>query len=268
MSFNHESQSEDNEGLLSREQTTYRKPPRRSGMLWCILSIPLISLCSVIFGAWIGARFLVQPEKLCPEYVQHYSPILKDVDTSYQPVLFNGSFMKENAFRLKAGPEVDTAWASLGVHYRSIALPASEAEKSGLTPAHVQINEKYGGGFPVNVEGLHHLHCLNLVRQSLYYNYDYYHEQGKGAFVNDDNIVQYHVYIIRQQLMCTIDTGVLGQVWWDKERPQAFVDFNTEHRCKNFDAIRQWAEERQMPEAGPPDFLQRPKESDVLEAIP
>lgn len=75
--FNHESQSEDHEGLLSREQTTYPKRPRRSGMLWCILSIPLISLCSVIFGAWIGSRFLVQPGKLCPEYVQHYCMTLR-----------------------------------------------------------------------------------------------------------------------------------------------------------------------------------------------
>ncbi|KAI9640724.1 hypothetical protein NHQ30_011033 [Ciborinia camelliae] len=74
--------------------------------------------------------------------------------------------------------------------------------------------------------------------------------------------------IIRQQLMCQVDTGVLGQVWWDKSKPQAFVDFNTEHKCKNFDAIRQWAEERQLPAAGHPDFLQKPKESDVLESIP
>ncbi|QSZ36262.1 hypothetical protein DSL72_007388 [Monilinia vaccinii-corymbosi] len=186
--------------------------------------------------------------------------------------MFNGSFMKENVFRLKAGPEVDEAWASLGVDYRSFALPADEAEKSGLTSAHVQINEKYGGGFPVNLEGMHHLHCLNLVRQSLYYNYDYYHKQGKGAFANDDTIVQYHVShcldIIRQQLMCQVDTGVLGQVWWDKSKPNAFVDFNTEHRCKNFDAIRQWAEERQLPASSPEDFLQAPKESDVLESIP
>ncbi|KAJ8062858.1 hypothetical protein OCU04_008112 [Sclerotinia nivalis] len=270
--YNEVPQSEDGEGLLSHTQPKYKQSPRRNNILWYILSIPVISLLSVAFGIWIGARFVANPAKLCPSYVQHYSPILNDIDTSYQPVMFNGSFMKENVFRLKAGPEVDEAWGSLGVHYRSFALPASEAEKSGLTSAHVQINEKYGGGFPVNLEGLHHLHCLNLVRQSLYYNYDYYHEQGEGAFVNDDNVVQYHVShcldIIRQQLMCQVDTGVLGQVWWDKSKPQAFVDFNTEHKCKNFDAIRQWAEGRQMPAGGAPDFLQRPKESDVLESIP
>ena len=53
--------------------------------------------------------------------------------------------------------------------------------------------EKYGGGFPANVEGLHHLHCLNLLRQSLYYNFDYYREKGEGAFRNDDIILKYHV---------------------------------------------------------------------------
>lgn len=31
---------------------------------------------------------------------------------------------------------------------------------SGLTSAHVQRSQKYGGGYFVNVEGLHHLHCL------------------------------------------------------------------------------------------------------------
>jgi hypothetical protein len=43
---------------------------------------------------------------------------------------------------------------------RSLAVPPKEAAKSGLKPSQVQISDKYGGGFPANVEGLHHLHCL------------------------------------------------------------------------------------------------------------
>lgn len=43
---------------------------------------------------------------------------------------------------------------------RHIVVPSSLAEKSGLQPSQVQISEKYGGGYPANVEGLHHLHCL------------------------------------------------------------------------------------------------------------
>ena len=43
---------------------------------------------------------------------------------------------------------------------RALRVPAEEAAQSGLSRDQVQINPKYGGGYPANVEGLHHLHCL------------------------------------------------------------------------------------------------------------
>lgn len=74
--------------------------------------------------------------------------------------------------------------------------------------------------------------------------------------------------IIRQQLMCTVDVGVLGQVWYQPpgSSPEAFVDFNTVHKCRNFDAIRNWAEKHQLPEAKdcPADFLELPKDGDRI----
>jgi hypothetical protein len=58
-------------------------------------------------------------------------------------------------------------------------------------------------------------------------------------------------------------------VWWDPNEPKAFVDFNTDHKCKNFDAIRQWAEERQIPVNVPQDYLQPPVEGDrIYDEIP
>jgi hypothetical protein len=72
--------------------------------------------------------------------------------------------------------------------------------------------------------------------------------------------------ILRQQLMCTV--GVLGQVWYQPEgkSPEAFVDFNTVHKCRNFDAIRDWAEKNQLPDVSdiPADFLEQPKEGDRI----
>lgn len=95
---------------------------------------------------------------------------------------------------------------------RSVRIPLEDAEQSGLAADQVKINAKYGGGLPANVEGLHHLHCLvcvlypkpmlrmkytntdkNLLRQSLYYNYDYYHTRGEGPFTNNDYILRRHV---------------------------------------------------------------------------
>jgi hypothetical protein len=64
--------------------------------------------------------------------------------------------------------------------------------------------------------------------------------------------------------MCSIDTGVLGQVWVNPSKPEAFVDFNTKHTCKNFDAVRKWAELRQLPETTPVDFLEKPQPGDRI----
>jgi Mycotoxin biosynthesis protein UstYa len=64
--------------------------------------------------------------------------------------------------------------------------------------------------------------------------------------------------------MCTVDVGVLGQVWLYPDEPEAYVDFNTRHMCRNFEAIRQWAEANQLPEDIPEDFLQPPEVGDRI----
>jgi len=75
--------------------------------------------------------------------------------------------------------------------------------------------------------------------------------------------------ILRQQLMCTVDIGVLGQVWWDPSFPKPFVDFNTQHVCRNFEDVREWAEKRQLPVKVPDDFLEPPTEdTKIWDEIP
>jgi hypothetical protein len=49
--------------------------------------------------------------------------------------------------------------------------------------------------------------------------------------------------------MCNVDTGVLGQVWVaasDGGAPIAFPDFNTRHKCKNYDDVKNWAQKLQV----------------------
>lgn len=213
--------------------------------------------------------------------------------------------MNENIYRRPASPEVDAAWEALGVNCeqdyilshprprktiltkadRSLVIPESQAKQAGFRQDQVKINPKHGGGFPANVEGLHHLHCLNLVRQALWYNFDYYRALGQGAFKNEEMIVRLHVCecarssgtwiladvdtahcvdILRQQLMCKPDLGFLGQVWYNTSSPSPFVDFNTQHRCRNYQSLRQWAEVRQLPEKVAADFLQPPNAGDLI----
>ncbi|CAG8886326.1 unnamed protein product [Penicillium egyptiacum] len=252
-----DSRRESGELLLAEEDGTLwggkeTSAPACSSFAVCLLRLVALVLLFLV-GTLFGFHWRGDLDGLCSRHVSRYSTIMKEVGIQYSLHEFNGSLLKENVFRQDAGPEVDAAWESLGANYRGVRIPPEDAEQSGLATDQVKINSKYGGGFPANVEGLHHLHCLNLLRQSLYYNYDYYHAEGEGAFTNNDYIVRHHVY-----------SGVLGQVWIYPENPEPYVDFNTQHRCKNFEAIRRWAEENQLPQNPPADFLQPPSEGDRI----
>ncbi|SMR64022.1 unnamed protein product [Zymoseptoria tritici ST99CH_3D1] len=246
---------------------------RTANIGWAVLCAGLLGLT---VGIAAGVAILVvqswnTKSETCISRTAGPSPVTRDLDITYHTEQFNGSLMMENIYRLPGSPEVDAAWEALGVNYRPLRVPYDVGLEIGLSPDQVKLQKQHGGGFPANVEGLHHLHCANLVRQALYYNIDYYRDLGTGAFQNEPHIVQKHVShcldVIRQQLMCTVDIGVLGQVWFqpgDSDVPEPFVDFNTKHVCRNFDAIRQWAEERQMPEEVPDDLIQPPEPGDYI----
>jgi hypothetical protein len=88
---------------------------------------------------------------------------VNEVDPNWHTVQYNGTFFHVNAYRQPAGPEVDAAWIALGTDYRSVVIPESEAFWTGLRNDQVKVSQEYGGGFPANVEGLHHLHCLVCI---------------------------------------------------------------------------------------------------------
>lgn len=247
-----------------------REGTRQPSLLLTLISLTTACLLFWAMGIWTAYQWMTDRD--CIRHSSMGSPILEEVDISLSTVRFNGSFLHENIFRQGASPEVDDAWDSLGVNYRPSVVPEVYSESSGIQPRQVRVSPKYGGGFVANVEGLHHLHCLNLLRQSTYFNYEHYKKQGTGAFKNEDRILRTHIThcmdILRQQLMCTVDVGLLGQIWWDKEYPQAFPDFNTQHVCRDFEAVRRWAEENQAPEDVPKDYLRSPRREDVLESIP
>ncbi|KAH6652197.1 hypothetical protein BKA67DRAFT_350226 [Truncatella angustata] len=243
---------------------------------WLYVSL-MVSLTAVVFiavGGLIG-RQSVNLNKTCAAYTTQYSPVLRNVDIKYEMTPFNGSFKAENIYRKVGSPEVDAAWEALGVNSRASIIDEFEGVASGLSKHHARRAEKYGGGYFVNVEGMHHLHCLNLVRKGMWYNYDYYKNLGEWSFKNEEKILQLHAShcldVIRQVLMCNVDTGVLGQVWYDPDDgARTFPDFKTQHKCKNYDAIAQWAIDHQAPltDSLPADYMRAPDADDVLPAIP
>ncbi|KAE9983569.1 hypothetical protein EG327_005449 [Venturia inaequalis] len=209
----------------------------------------------------------------CLQQSSQPSPVLRDLEITYHEQRFNGSLLKETIYRQDASPEVDAAWEELGANYRYFILPETVAHEIGVPKYHVRINPKYGGGYPVSLEATHQIHCVNLVRQGLYYNIDYYRNLKQGAFVNGDKVVKKHIShcldMLRQQIMCTADLGVVSQVWWRSSKdgePNTFPDFNNKHTCKNYEDIRKWHAERQIPknEDQPEDYTLPPAERDWI----
>ncbi|KAK8207545.1 hypothetical protein IWZ00DRAFT_576791 [Phyllosticta capitalensis] len=272
LSMDENTKGEDDERLLPDADGS--PGPRNKTTSWPLSSLVAMWVASFCFagfaGALIGVRQSRDPQSVMSK-ISEYSPIVDELGVEFSTIRFNGSLMKENVFRKGPGPEVDAAWESLGVGYRALVVPPEKAARSNLLPDQVKVRDKYGGGFVANVQGLHDLHCLNLLRQGLYFNYDYYHGKREGAWVNSDEVVRKHVTHcldnLRQTLMCNTDVGVMGQVWVrfkPADEPFAYVDFNTRHTCRNFDAIREWARRHQIPEPAPRDFVQPPVEGDTI----
>lgn len=69
--------------------------------------------------------------------------------------------------------------------------------------------------------------------------------------------------------MCTADTGLQPFLWVGNppHSPHAFPDFSRDHKCKNFDDIREWAKQHQgnFEEAR---FQTPPKGEIVLDEVP
>ncbi|KAJ5684647.1 uncharacterized protein N7477_000992 [Penicillium maclennaniae] len=266
---------ESRESLLPEEQEAWSQDDEFDSCDDCVTTVLQLTALGVFFllGLLFGTMWHGDLDSRCSQHVARYSPVMSEVGITYHLQRSNNPLLKDSVYRQEANPEVDAAWDALGVNYRSIRVSPEEAAESDFSSDQVKINPSYGGGFPADVEGLRHLQCLNLLRQSLYFNYDYYHSEGKGVFANNDFIARHQIAqcvdVLRQQLMCTVDTGVVGQVWIYPENPEPFVNFNTRQRCKNFDEIREWAEKRQLPEDLPLDFLQPPAPGEhIYKAMP
>lgn len=73
--------------------------------------------------------------------------------------------------------------------------------------------------------------------------------------------------------MCTVDMGAMGQVWVhdtaDVHSARPFVDFNTLHMCRDFEAVRSWAEAHQIDADVPHGFIEPPgKGAHIFPEIP
>ncbi|KAH8809398.1 hypothetical protein F5884DRAFT_834804 [Xylogone sp. PMI_703] len=246
-----EKHSEPSETIVN--EVSFSKRKRVLHYRWLIFCILIVVLTNVVTFAVTGRIRNNRLDMICGLHTsQARTIILDDTDISYSSVVFNGTFLKDTIYRQPASPEVDAAWKALGVDYKPIIVPYEKGVASGIEENHLIIPEQYGGpGYPAVVEFSHQLHCLNLMRQALYWNSEYYFKLGEGPWRNNEPSLRSHVGhcmdSLRQTLMCNADIGLLPFLWVKPkgESPHPFTDFFRPHKCRNFDDIRASAEKRQ-----------------------
>ncbi|ELQ44102.1 hypothetical protein OOU_Y34scaffold00099g5 [Pyricularia oryzae Y34] len=176
--------------------------------------------------------------------------IIGPLQTNVPTVLRDGS-KDAPIFAQSAGDAVDQAWQAIGTDMRNIVIQDKDVIPGlDLNKSHVQVAKHYGGGYVLELEAFRNIHCLNVLRQSLYFNARHYHKAIAGSQS-------------QMELMCLADGSAHGFVWVDHTSKRIAPDVNSNHRvCHDFDMIRLWAESRQVPATLPEDYY-RPATAEI-----
>lgn len=138
-------------------------------------------------------------------------------------------------------------------------MPYEDGLRAGIPIGSVRVPEKYGRNFIAGIEVFHQLHCLNLLRKTLHYNYDYYANIGHHEFFDSGKMLKMHtghcLDALRRNIMCMADVTAVPSTWvdyrpWMKvhdSQPVRLPNFQNTHKCRDFDAIRSWYRENQDP---------------------
>jgi hypothetical protein len=102
-------------------------------------------------------------------------------------------------------------------------------------------------GYPAHFQAMHQLHCLDYLRQGLFYNYEYYRSIHSIAWLEDTDQKATHlahcVDSLRQLIMCEADSRLAPYNF------RGFPDFARTKSCRNFDSIRDFAVQHQWEHA-------------------
>ncbi|EED83399.1 predicted protein [Postia placenta Mad-698-R] len=155
------------------------------------------------------------------------------------PFRFNGSLTYPSIFRGSPSPELDAAWDRIST-VRPIAITDDDLSRAGkpILPSLVKINND--GRYIAELEVVHQLHCLNMLREFTHPEKYSHGEEDPELYRNH---IDHCIEMLRQQIMCTGDTGLVT-FHWVEGHVSPWPDFNTWHQCRDYEKIMEWRDER------------------------
>ncbi|KAF8868254.1 hypothetical protein CPB84DRAFT_1740886 [Gymnopilus junonius] len=198
----------------------------------------LFLLCTTFFVLWIHTRMQIPTLPEMP-----FSPANVALEYRQEYIVFNGSFNHPSVYRGPPTPELDAAWYNVSIGVKLARLTREQLLEIGKedSPSKVKYTEEDGGGYMAALEVTHQLHCLNMLRKYLYY--DYY--GTFDPFFTESKPDTYRMHLehcidnLRQVLMCTADANMIT-FEWVRGFSTAYPDFNTRHQCRNFEKLIDW----------------------------
>ncbi|KAG2148196.1 uncharacterized protein EDB93DRAFT_1226238 [Suillus bovinus] len=181
--------------------------------------------------------------------------LINDIPSIYSPanvavepvtLRLKASLNVSSIYRGTPSPEIDAAWDRIS---RNITrMTREEMLKAGTTETELRSKVRYpdeiGGGYMTSIDGLHQAHCVNILRKSTWS--EYYHSIGDSTFKSAPATLRMHldhcIEMLRQSIMCNSDVGIITWYWVEGYSVPS-PNFNTLHRCRNFEKIVDWSAE-------------------------
>ncbi|PPJ60589.1 hypothetical protein CBER1_11755 [Cercospora berteroae] len=181
---------------------------------------------------------------------------MNDIDRTPQVITFPSFQWTPNRYTASAvlvGDAVDRAWAELGVWMKAVIIPPEYAAGLDIGDSHAMVDSRSNpdapyAGYPADLQVFHKLHCLNLIRQALYYNVDHYRGRTDVPMWAPDqkDVVETHIAHcvddLRVSILCEADIRVVP---YYNDPKGAMPDFARSKKCRNFESVKDWATKHQ-----------------------
>jgi len=219
------------------------------GLSWWVWLFPvfLSALGIILLVICLKHFYFLKEEEFIHKRV-FYSPLRELAEKEHTLVQFNSSLIiSQSIYRGPPTPGLDAAWEEITRPGGVLGITADDVRRLGKDPEIViKLPKDFGGGYMASVELPHQLHCLNLLRKYTYQ--DYYGSILGNELSDTSEIIRQHldhcIEVLRQVLLCNADPGLI--TWnWVVGRKLPWPDFNTNHICRNGEALLEYQKTNQ-----------------------
>jgi hypothetical protein len=232
---------DDDDEKLSSDAKTFGAEPRHESRTLRLWLTHCVLICTSVLSFTLWMR--TPPTHLRNDIPSIYSP----ANVAVEPVIvrFNGTLDFPSIYRGTPSPEIDEAWNRIARNVAPTRMTREEMLKAGTTDlrSKVRYPDKIGGGYMASLESAHQLHCVNLLRKA---SWPRYYESTDISFQTTPKVFRLHldhcIEMIRQNIMCNADVTMITWYWVQGHRVP-YPNFNTRHRCRNFEKIIDWSVE-------------------------